>query len=154
MTYLPETPVACPYFMPTAKFEAIAWPHRARLPLGDGWQGVCTAPGHEDFVPGPDELANFCNLGYARACPRLPADRAWDALRFSVARDKDNVVTILYVCERAYRPAAHGTLEYDSALGRWCAPHSDPRLQKMAECYLECYLLRRRHPVPEPANSI
>lgn len=145
--------VACPYFMPTAKFEAIAWPHRTRLPLGDGWQGHCTAPGHEGFVPGPEELAHFCNLGYARSCPRLPADRSWDAVRFSVARDKDNLVTVLYVCERDYRPAGHGALEYDSALARWCASHPDARIQRMAECFLECYLLRRDKPALEPTTQ-
>ncbi|MGE5206200.1 MAG: hypothetical protein ACM3PW_11320, partial [Chlamydiota bacterium] len=149
-----EALLACPYFMPSAKFEAIAWPHRARLPLGDGWQGHCTAPGQEGFTPSPEELANFCNLGYARGCPHLPPDRAWDAVRFCVARDNDNLVTVLYVCERDYRPAAHGALEYDSALARWRASHPDPRLQKMAECYLECYLLRRNHSLPEPANSL
>ena len=145
--------VACPYFMPTTKFEAIAWPHRARLPLGDGWLGQCTAPGHEGHAPGPEELAQFCNLGYARACPHLPAERAWDAVRFCIARDKDGVVTVLYVCERDYRPAQHGTLDYDSARACWHAGHSDPRLQKMAECYLECYLLRRNQPVLEPTTS-
>ncbi|HTM90438.1 MAG TPA: hypothetical protein VL155_19690 [Terriglobales bacterium] len=149
MTQLPETPVACPYFMPTAKFEAIAQPHRARLPLGDGWQGHCTAPGHEGFVPGPEDLANLCNLGYARSCSHLPQERDWDAVRFSVARDKGNLVTVLYVCERDYRPADHGTLDYDWAIGRWRAMHPDPRIQKMAGCYLECYLLRRDQPVLE-----
>ena len=139
--------------MPTAKFEAIAQPHRARLPLGDGWLGECTAPGHEGRVPGPEELAQFCNLGYARACPHLPQERAWDAVRFSIARDKDGLVTVLYVCERDYRPAQHGRLDYDSARERWPAPHSDPRIQKMAECYLECYLLRRDKAVLEPALS-
>lgn len=144
--------MACPYFFPTAKFEAIAWPHRARLPLGDGWQGRCTVPGHETFVPGPDELAQFCNLGYARACPQLPPERLWDAVRFSVARDKDGLVTLLYVCERDYRPAAHGALDYDSSLARWRVAHPDARIQKMAECYLECYLLRRNTPALEPAT--
>jgi len=144
--------VACPYFMPSAKFEAIAWPHRSRLPLGDGWQGHCTAPGQQGFIPGAEELANFCNLGYARACSHLPQERVWDAVRFSVARDKDGLVTVLYVCERDYRPAAHGTLDYDSAPGRWRAAHPDPRLQRMAECYLECYLLRRDKSALEPAT--
>ena len=145
--------MACPYFMPTAKFEAIAWPHRARLPLGDGWLGRCTAPGHEDFIPGPEELANFCNLGYARACPHLPRERAWDAVRFSVTRDKDGMITILYVCERDYRPAGHGTLDYSCALASWRSSHPDARLQAMAQCYLECYLLRRGKSLPEPVIS-
>ena len=139
--------------MPTARFEAIGWPHRARLPLGDGWQGQCTAPGREGTIPSPADLTNFCNLGYARNCPHLPQERPWDAVRFSIARDKDNVVTVLYVCERDYRPAEHGTLDYDSSLARWCAAHRDPRIQRMAECYLECYLLRREKPAPEPAIS-
>lgn len=37
----------------------------------------------------------------------------------------------------------HGNLEYDPVLGRWNSRHPDQRLQRMAESYMETYLLRR-----------
>ena len=89
------------------------------------------------------ELKDFCNLGYAAACPRLPAERAYDAVRFSVINDAGERVTLCFVCEFAHRPAVHGQLEYDVALNRWPSPHSETRIQKMAECYVQSYLSRR-----------
>src|SRR3954465_3694980 len=55
--------LACPFFMPVAKLENGSWPHPARLPLGCGWTGHCTAPGHEQAVPSQDVVESFCNLG-------------------------------------------------------------------------------------------
>jgi hypothetical protein len=136
--------MACPYFIPTEKFEDGAWAHRTRLPLGDGWRGLCTAPGPEQVVPSDQELREFCNLGYAAQCQRLPAERQFDAARFSVARDREERVEICYVLEIAHRPGTHGVLEYDAAAGRWAVKHPDPRIQAMAACYLESYLGRRR----------
>ena len=80
--------MACPFFMPTQRAESNAWLHPARLPLGAGWDGHCTASA-PDTVPAADELREFCNLGYAKGCSRLPADRAADAVRFSIAREAD-----------------------------------------------------------------
>jgi hypothetical protein len=41
-------------------------------------------------------------------------------------------------------------------MGRWVSSQPDPRIQKMAECYLESYLLRRNQPaaanIPSSAN--
>jgi hypothetical protein len=138
--------LACPFFMPTERFEAIAAPHRARLPLGDGWGGVCTAPGHENAQPDSACLSECCNLGYAKSCPRLPVERAWDAVRVSVAQDRGDSIQLLYVGEREHRPAGHGMLEFDTLQGSWRCPHPDRRIQRMAECYLEVYLSRRRSP--------
>ena len=63
--------MACPFFMPVEKLENGAWPHPARLPLGGGWSGRCTAPGHEGEIPTQSALEEFCNLGYAARCGRL-----------------------------------------------------------------------------------
>ncbi len=141
--------VACPFFMPGERFEAIPLPHRARLPLGDGWKGLCTAPGHENSVPDDRELTDFCNLGYAKCCPHLPQDRAADAIRFSVARDREGSVLLFYICEADHRPGEHGTVEYDCASRGWRSQHRDARIQRMAECYLEVYLQRRHRPILE-----
>lgn len=148
--------MACPYFMPVVKLENGAWPHPARLPLGCGWNGHCTAPGHEGETPAQDVLEAFCNLGYASSCAWAPPERAWDAVRFAVSapagpRGKDNekrsadarVLCLVYVCERDHRPAAHGELTFDLSIAAWTRPHEDPRIQKMAECFLDSYLKKK-----------
>jgi len=154
--------LACPYFMPVVKLENGAWPHAARLPLGCGWTGHCTAPGHGGEIPPQDTLEAFCNLGYAGSCTWAPPERAWDAVRFSVSapadssgkdadssKDKEKrsasrVLRLVYVCERDHRPAAHGDLMFDLASAAWTRPHEDPRIQKMAECFLDAYLNKIR----------
>jgi hypothetical protein len=138
--------LACPFFMPVEKLNG-AWLHPARLPLGGGWKGCCSAPGHEGSQPSDEELHEFCNLGYAAKCSRLPGEREWDAVRFSVARDHGSRLLLWFVCENAHRPAKHGTSEYDVAQGRWTSSPSDPRIQKMMECYVQSYLQRKIQPV-------
>ena len=149
--------MACPYFMPLEKMESGTWPHPARLPLGAGWRGRCTAPGHEGEVPPQDVLQAFCNLGYASSCSWAPRERAWDAVRFAVCapqkprdrasgRSPGNAVgsiRLCYVCERDHRPVADGELEFDVGHERWLRQHDDPRVQRMAECFLETYLNRK-----------
>jgi len=135
--------MACPYFIPTERFEDGPWPHRTRLPLGDGWRGLCTATSGDHLAPSDDELRQFCNLGYAAQCQRLPVQRRFDAVRFSVARDRGQRIEMCYVLEAGHRPGTHGMLQYDSAAGRWAAAHPDPRIQAMASCYLKSYLERR-----------
>lgn len=149
--------MACPYFMPVEKLENGNWPHPARLPLGGGWRGHCTAPGHEGELPPQHILEAFCNLGYATTCCWAPSDRAWDAVRFAVcappAADARNanwspdarvrVLHLRYVCERDHLPVADGHLEFDLEQGAWPRRHEDPRLQKMAECFLESYLKKK-----------
>jgi hypothetical protein len=138
--------VACPFFMPTNKLDDGGWLHPSRLPLGGGWIGHCSAPGHEGTQPSNEELRELCNLGYAAGCPRLPKERNRDAVRFSIASDRGDRLLICFVYEFSHRPAGHGTLEYDLSPGQWASSHADARIQKMAECYLQSYLLRRIQP--------
>jgi hypothetical protein len=133
---IPRKILACPYFMPLAKVENGSWPHPARLPLGCGWTGNCTAPGHEGESPSQDVLETFCNLGYASNCGWAPPQRAWDLAPARVLR-------LLYVCELDHRPVAHGELAIDLAMAAWLRRHDDPRIQKMAECFLESYLKKK-----------
>lgn len=136
--------MACPFFMPSSKLDDGGWIHPARLPLGAGWAGSCSA--NPRIEPTTNQLRQFCNLGYAAACPHLPKERAWDAVRFSVVRDRGTQLQLCFVCESGHRPAQHGMLEYDVACRAWAALHPDPRIQKMAECYLQSYLVRRLSP--------
>lgn len=144
--------MACPFFMPVEKLQSGTWPHATRLPLGCGWSGNCTAPAHEGEAPSQEELRDYCNLGYADGCARLPRERVWDSVRFG-ARTLGNGeknpsarrIQVRYVCERGHRPAEHGSLEFDTALASWTKPHSDRCLQRMAECFLESYIETRKN---------
>jgi hypothetical protein len=143
--------------MPVARLEHGSWPHPARLPLGGGWCGHCTAPGHEGELPTQDVLEAFCNLGYASSCNWSPGDRVWDAVRFAVSAPRNvdlrpgrdvaalraRVLLLRYVCELDHRPVENGDLEFDLAQAVWLRRHDDTRIQKMAECFLESYLKKK-----------
>jgi hypothetical protein len=141
--------------MPVEKLEGGNWQHPTRLPLGCGWRGHCTAPGHEGVIPSQDVLEGFCNLGYANSCAWAPRVRMWDAVRFAVIaplnpekRSKEEnsrtcSIRISYACERDHRPVEHGELEFDIQQSVWLGRHGDARVQKMAECFLESYLNKR-----------
>lgn len=146
--------MACPYFMPVEKLVNGAWPHPSRLPLGSGWRGYCTAPGHEGDNPAHDILEACCNLGYADGCSWAPRERSSDAVRFAVIAPRpakhpstaDNAGTrlrIQFVCERDHRPQSDGELEFDLAQSTWVHTHEDLRIQKMAECFLASYLQKK-----------
>jgi hypothetical protein len=114
------------------------------LPLGAAWSGCCTSPAADaKEAPGEHDLKHGCNLGYARHCPRLPQQRSADAVRIAVIHDRGGRITLQYILEMAYLPAGHGLLEYDAGARAWIHSHPDVRMQRMAECYLESYLLRR-----------
>lgn len=141
--------MACPYFMPMEKIENGTWMHPARLPLGCGWNGRCTAAGHEGETPDSAVVEKSCNLGYAAGCANLPSDRAWDAVRFGIngkrsamQSEESRTIEIRYVCERNHLPADHGTLEFSLAASQWRRRHSDPRIQAMAECFLQTRLMK------------
>lgn len=147
--------MACPYFMPLKRLENGNWPHPARLPLGGGWSGHCTALGHEGEVPPQHILEAFCNLGYASSCAWAPPQRAWDAVRFAVSAPASiggagppadapaRMLRLIYVCEREHRPITQGELMFDLARASWLQRHEDERIQKMAECFLDSYLKKK-----------
>jgi hypothetical protein len=115
-----------------------SWLHPSRLPLGAGWSGRCCASG-EETTPTGAALREYCNLGNATACAHLPFQRDWDAIRFSVARTSVEHITLWYVCESAHAPAEHGKLTFDQVHEHWLNPHADPRVQRLANCYLETH---------------
>lgn len=133
--------MACPFFSPSTRTDNIALPHPARLPLGAAWRGSCTAPGGDLVQLSAAEL-EACNLGYAHGCPRLPQERAADAVRFAVSRHSADRLQLHFVLEAKHLPIEHGNLEYDRTLSCWIVGHSDSRIQKLAECFLQAYLGR------------
>jgi hypothetical protein len=116
--------------------------HPSRLPLGAGWSGRCCASGQET-TPADAAIRDFCNLGNATPCPHLPVARDWDAVRFSVARSGGGQITLCYVCELGHAPVEHGMLTFDLVAQVWRNPHPDPRVHRLASCYLETYRSRQ-----------
>jgi len=137
--------VACPYFCPTQRIEQKLWPHPARLPLGDGYAGICRADPSNSFQPGENSLRECCNLGYARQeCERFPADSGPDAVRFAIASDTNGTIRILYVIEKDHRPYDHGSFEFARGERVFLASHPNQNLQRQAEAYLGSYLRRTK----------
>ena len=144
--------MACPFFMPVKKLDGGNWLHPYRLPLGGGWHGHCTAPGHEQQVPPQATLEACCNLGYARDCLWAPRECISDAVRFAVisprqfspsASPHGPVLRLQFVCERDHRPLDHGELAFDLTQSIWLRAHNDPRIQRMAECFVTSYLQKK-----------
>lgn len=135
--------MACPYFIPREILNDGSWLHPLRLPLGAGWSGDCCATGQE-MAGDPTHNRNFCNLGYAAACPHLPQHRDWDAVRFSVASSGEGQITVLYACELKHAPVAHGTLTFDVRNERWREPHPDARVHRLANSYVHAYRARTK----------
>jgi hypothetical protein len=153
--------VACPYFFPKEKCLTVGWAFPSRLPLGAGFCGSCRAGGVEaEVVPDDNTLRDFCNLGHAHGCARLPAGRLADSIRFAVATDTSERVVLSYVYDRDHLPVAHGQLEYDCAQKKWLSMAGDACLERQAECYLAMYLERRRqvrsgdHPSPPTPGGL
>jgi hypothetical protein len=124
----------CPYFMPTERTSLAALPHPERLSLGDAYSGQCTAA---NVGPTPDMLHD-CNLGYA-ACEHLPIHRQADAVRLMTRRTEHGQLAISYVCEKHYEPVSRGILTFDVASNTWSERHTDPCIQRMAECCIETF---------------
>ena len=128
--------MACPFFVPLEIVNDGSWPHPSRLPLGAGWAGNCRASGQE--LPASNEhVRDFCNLGYATSCPRLPQERDWDAIRFSVGHISREQVAIRFVCELNHAPVEHGSLIFDLSCENWINAHADARVNTLAACYLQ-----------------
>jgi len=82
-------------------------------------------------------------MGYAAKCTRLPVQRQFDAVRFSIASDRNQHLMVSCVGESAHLPVEHKQLEFDASQMQWIEMHPDPRIQKLAECYIQSYLQRR-----------
>ena len=119
-----------------------SWPHPSRLPLGAGWRGNCRASAEEQ-ESSDAQIREFCNLGYATACPQLPRRRDWDAVRFSIAKVSPQQITICFVCELAHAPIDHGKLTFDLAGEVWLNSRADERVLRLATCYLQTYRARQ-----------
>lgn len=136
--------MACPYFIPTAPHERELWPHRHRLPLGDGFAGRCGACITEASCD-DETLRSHCNLGYAQ-CVHLPSESEFDAVRFHVQNDTSAILRIQFACECAHRPALAGELRYDQSSMSWME-QPDSRIVRLAEAAVRAWIGRHVHSV-------
>jgi len=131
--------VACPFFEPLERLHEGA----TRLPLGDLWRGVCRAEA-APFTPDESTVSELCNMGYARGrCPRYPPADAGDAVRFLIARDREDLIRIEYIVERDHHPFGHGALEYSRALGGFAGSGENAIFDRQALAFVASYLRRR-----------
>jgi hypothetical protein len=142
--------LACPYFIPEKRCESELWQHRSRLPLGDGYEGHCSAPGHEDAKPTDEELKSACNLGNS-CCSRLPADRALDSVRFHVAEDAGSALKIQFCTERDHRPKEYGLLQFDAVSCTFIAPTAQASILRLAQAFVQSHV--ERHPRANSART-
>src|SRR5258708_37112517 len=99
--------------MPLRLLDPGAWTHMPRLPLGDPYHGVCHARPGELYEPPESEQREWCNCGYARfGCDRFPKEGSADATRFSIVRESQDRVSLVYILEKNCAPAEHRTIEY------------------------------------------
>jgi hypothetical protein len=147
-------PLACPYFIPALPHPLELWPHRHRLPLGDGFAGSCGAR-PADVCCDDETLRLHCNLGYAdmggaqggeAGCAHLPAERTFDAVRFQIrSSDPESadraILGVRFACERGHRPALCGELRYDRVAMGWIDP-PEPRMLPLAEAAVRAWITR------------
>jgi len=150
MSQDPEFRLACPYFVPENRCDAELWPHRARLPLGDGYEGRCSAPGHEDARPTHEELKSACNLGNS-SCARLPEGRALDSVRFYLKQDEGVSLTVSFSTERAHSPREYGLLQFDGTSGKFVATSAPLAVTRLALAFVKSHL--ERHPRTNAART-
>jgi len=96
-----------------------------------------------EVTPTDEEQRDFCNLGYAKGCQKMPADCYADCVRFALSKDEGTKITLQFVYERAHEPIKNGVVEYDCLAHAWTVSLSDVCVQRQAECYLAAYLERR-----------
>lgn len=136
--------MACPCFIPAEVHPRELWPHRERLPLGDGFAGCCGA--HAPDTQCDDEtLRQQCNLGYAR-CSHLPAERLFDAVRFlvqaeSAGSESGVLLRVRFTGERGHLPAMSGELRYDSSSRMWL-DEPERRLLHLANAAVRAWMAR------------
>jgi hypothetical protein len=131
--------VACPFFIPAEPHQRELWPHRYRLSLGDGFAGRCGACVPQTSCD-DETLRSHCNLGYA-VCVHLPAERAFDAVRFQVGNWDSAILRVQFACERAHLPASSGELRYDQSSKAWL-DQPDPSLLQLADAAIRAWLQR------------
>jgi hypothetical protein len=70
-----------------------------------------------------------------------------------VSGEQESRISLSYVCEKNHLPCEHGRLEYVVPGDQWVMPHGDPRIQRLAQCFLASWLEKKRsQPDPQSEN--
>jgi hypothetical protein len=113
------------------------------LPLGDAYTGECLASANP-FQPDEQQMREVCNLGYGRGrCDRFPEQSPSDAIRFHIARDEGELLSIQYVREKDCWPQSHGVFECSSSNATLENAPADDLLRQQASAFVQSYLRRR-----------
>ena len=130
--------MACPYFDPGVRLPGSSGS------LGDLYAGQCRADSKCSWQPDLLTVSDRCNLGYARGrCSHFPANGGPDAVRFSVSKDNQTSIRILYALERDHRPLSNGALEFSTQAGAFLGEPPGDSLERLAAAYVRSYLRRR-----------
>src|SRR4051812_35599363 len=124
--------MACPYFVPVRRLDAV---QQTPSPLGGLFSGSCAAGGN---TGSPKRLRDCCNMGYSRGrCDDFPGGDAADAVRFAIARPEPGCVSVKYSIERDHLPVSHGCLNFDKAARTFDPPVPAKTLEALASAYIE-----------------
>jgi len=89
-------------------------------------------------------MREVCNLGYGRGrCERFPEESPSDAIRFHIARDAGELLSIQYVFERDCWPHSHGSFDCSSTQGALENAPADEILRQQAAAFVRSYVRRR-----------
>ena len=79
----------------------------------------------KELLPKQRRCTRTATSDTPRAARDLPTQRDCDAVRFSVSRENESRISLVYVCERNHEPAGHGKLDSESRIERCVNSHPD-----------------------------
>ena len=138
--------MACPYFSPTDPLPWKFWRGRLRPPLGELYDGHCSAGPTQPYRPSTGHLAECCNLGYARGkCDRMPAGGP-DAVRFSVTKRAGTADRVIQVIETEGQLDDSDSVEFEASGQVQLSAAGSPAIERQAEAFLRSYLRAAQEP--------
>lgn len=125
----------CPFFEPVLPVSGNYAP-QGRLPLIQEYEGDCVR--HPDRLPANNRC---CNQGYARgSCEFFPPEGANRANRYSLLNREEHGLTLLYIGEEDYSPAASRMLHFSIAEDRLVETDLDSCIRAQAVAFCRSYL--------------
>jgi hypothetical protein len=130
----------CPFFEPLRIVASVEL-RSARLPLIEEYAGRCLN------LPEPcaEACGYHCNHGYARgACEHFPAGGKNGANQYSLLSRNGEQLSLLFITEEDYAPAATRTLHYSIDENELLEHDLDPSVAAQAAAFCRSYLKKTR----------
>lgn len=125
----------CPFFEPLMPVSGNYAPE-GRLPLIQEYEGRCA---RHSGIPAANNRC--CNHGYARGtCEFFPTGGANRANRYSLLNREEHGLTLLYIGEEDYSPAASRMLHFSIAEDRLVETDLDSCICAQAVAFCRSYL--------------